>query len=68
MCQFDFQETPYFPPPEGLEDYVFLAAVPLEERVRGLVGATERKQCQVFKAFAFNHNHNTMHFRGFWPE
>jgi len=41
------QETPYFQHPEDLADYVFLGNVPLEERTRGTVGPSAKKECEV---------------------
>ncbi|XP_076800926.1 uncharacterized protein LOC143445597 isoform X2 [Clavelina lepadiformis] len=44
---FDKKETPFFPHPEGLEDYEYIATIPLDERVRGTVGPSTRKDCEV---------------------
>jgi len=47
--EFNFgqKEEPYFPHPEELNDYQFIGSIPVEERVRGLVGPTAKKDCDV---------------------
>ncbi|XP_077531468.1 uncharacterized protein LOC144143551 isoform X1 [Haemaphysalis longicornis] len=44
-CNFGQLPEPWFPPPDS--SYVFLACVPLDERIRGTVGPKKKSECEM---------------------